>query len=145
LELLQVAANGRLGELAPAPVSRHSLKPEILNGCNAALTSLSTTGHNRPVEVTFQFLLVLRPVIELNGRYSATKLTSLLPRPGHEEAIIPPKHLRRQWQLTDLEAAHHYKDQVDQQSTAFALAAISGGRNQDPQQLRKVSHFSRMA
>ena len=49
-----------------------------------------TFGHNRPVEVTFQFLLVVRPVIELSGRYSASKLMTSLPQPGHEPPLAMP-------------------------------------------------------
>jgi hypothetical protein len=43
-----------------------------------------TTGHNLPVRVTFQFLLVVCPLIELNGRYSASKLMTSLPQPGQK-------------------------------------------------------------
>ena len=49
---------------------------------------LAQPGHNRPVEVTFQFLLVVRPVIELSGRYSASKLMNSLPQPGHDLPFI---------------------------------------------------------
>ena len=44
-------------------------------------------GHNPPVEVTFQFLLVGRQAIELSGRYSASKLMTALAQPGHEETV----------------------------------------------------------
>ena len=47
-----------------------------------------TTGHNLPVRVTFQFLLVVCPVIELNGRYSAGKLITPLPQPGQMRPFI---------------------------------------------------------
>lgn len=40
-------------------------------------------GHNLPVRVTFQFLLVVRPVIVLNVRYSASNLMTSLPQSGH--------------------------------------------------------------
>lgn len=43
----------------------------------------SAIGHNPPVWVTFQFSLVVRPVIELSGRYSASKLMTALAQPGH--------------------------------------------------------------
>ncbi|PKO92005.1 MAG: hypothetical protein CVU16_07510 [Betaproteobacteria bacterium HGW-Betaproteobacteria-10] len=39
-------------------------------------------GHNRPDEVTFQFLLVVCLVIELNGRYSASKFMTPMPQLG---------------------------------------------------------------
>lgn len=52
------------------------------------MTSLAQPGHNRPVEVTFQFLLVVRPVIELSGRYSASKLMTSLAQPGQELPAI---------------------------------------------------------
>jgi hypothetical protein len=45
-----------------------------------------TPGHNRPVEVTFQFLLVGRLAIELSGWYSASKLMTALAQPGHDLA-----------------------------------------------------------
>ena len=45
-------------------------------------------GQNRPIEVTFQFLLVVRPEIELSGRYSASKLRPALPRSGHDLPLI---------------------------------------------------------
>ena len=48
---------------------------------------LHPTGHNLPVRVTFQFLMLVCPVIELNGRYSAIKLTPSLPRPGHNRPV----------------------------------------------------------
>ena len=44
---------------------------------------MSLSGHEPPVAVTFQFLLVGRLVIELSGRYSASKLTTALAQPGH--------------------------------------------------------------
>jgi hypothetical protein len=44
---------------------------------------ITGSGHNRPVELTFQFLLVGRLAIELTGRYSASKLMSALAQPGH--------------------------------------------------------------
>jgi hypothetical protein len=46
----------------------------------------AATGHNLPVRVTFQFLLVVRPLIVLSGRYSASNLTSSLPQAGHNQA-----------------------------------------------------------
>jgi hypothetical protein len=56
----------------------------ILLSCAAALerSGQLTFGHNRPVEVTFQLLLVACLLIVLSGRYSASKLTSSLLRPG---------------------------------------------------------------
>ena len=53
----------------------------------AAPPCTSATGHNLPVRVTFQFLLVVCSVIELNGRYSASKLMTSLPQPGHEPPV----------------------------------------------------------
>jgi hypothetical protein len=44
-------------------------------------------GQDLPVELTFQFLLVGRQVIELNGRYSATKLLTALAQPGHNPPV----------------------------------------------------------
>jgi hypothetical protein len=35
----------------------------------------------------FQFLLVVRPVIELSGRYSASKLMTSLAHPGHQPPV----------------------------------------------------------
>jgi hypothetical protein len=54
---------------------------------------ISTLGHNPPVRVTFQFLLVVRPVIELSGRYSAGKLMTPLAQPGQERPLSFSKHL----------------------------------------------------
>ena len=48
---------------------------------------MGTTGHNLPVRVTFQFLLVVCSVIELNGRYSASKLMTSLPQPGQLRTV----------------------------------------------------------
>jgi len=48
------------------------------------------TGHDQPVGVTFQFLLVGRPVIESSGRYSASKLMTSLPQRGHKRAVENP-------------------------------------------------------
>jgi hypothetical protein len=42
----------------------------------------TSSGHNPPVEVTFQFPLVVCPVSELSGRYAAVKLMNPLPQPG---------------------------------------------------------------
>jgi hypothetical protein len=42
-------------------------------------------GHHLPVGVTFQFSLVGRPVIELSGRYSASKLITALAQSSHQE------------------------------------------------------------
>jgi hypothetical protein len=47
---------------------------------------MAVTGHNLPVRVTFQFLLVVCPVIELNGRYSASNLMTSLPQPGQKRS-----------------------------------------------------------
>jgi len=47
--------------------------------------ALPRFGHNRPVELTFQFLLVGRPGIELSGRYSASKKMTALAQPGHNQ------------------------------------------------------------
>jgi hypothetical protein len=52
---------------------------------------MSTIGHNLPVRVTFQFLLEVRPVIELSVRYSAVKLMNPLPQPGQDETFIRKK------------------------------------------------------
>jgi hypothetical protein len=38
-----------------------------------------------PVEVAFQFPLVVRPVSELSGRYSARKLMTAMAQPGQEQ------------------------------------------------------------
>jgi hypothetical protein len=43
-------------------------------------------GHNPPVGVAFQFLLVGRVAIELSGWYSASKLMTALAQPGHDLA-----------------------------------------------------------
>ncbi len=48
------------------------------------IARISGPGHNPPVGVTFQFLLVVRPVIELSGRYTASKLMTSRPQPGQE-------------------------------------------------------------
>jgi len=45
------------------------------------------TGHNRPVVVTFQFLLLGRLVIEMSVRYSAIKLSAALPQPGQDLTV----------------------------------------------------------
>jgi hypothetical protein len=45
------------------------------------------SGHNLPVRVTFQFLLVMCPTIELSGRYSASKLMASLPQPGQFQTV----------------------------------------------------------
>jgi hypothetical protein len=47
-------------------------------------------GHNPPVGVVFQFLLVGRLAIELNGRYSASKLMTALAQPGHDLSVTRP-------------------------------------------------------
>ena len=52
----RMALDGREGELEPAPASCRSPNPGIFNGCNAACTPLSTTGHERTVAVTSEFL-----------------------------------------------------------------------------------------
>ena len=49
---------------------------------------MAVLGHNRPVEVTFQFLLASCPVTELSGRYSAGKLMTPLPQPGQQEPFV---------------------------------------------------------
>lgn len=51
--------------------------------------ALPQTGHNLPVRVTFQFLLVVRPGIELNGRYSVIKLMLSVPRHGQKRHSSP--------------------------------------------------------
>jgi len=56
--------------------SRHTLKKSCFEFFNRI-------GNNRPVELTFQFLLVGRLAIELNGRYSASKMMTALAQPGH--------------------------------------------------------------
>jgi esterase/lipase superfamily enzyme len=43
----------------------------------------SVIGQKAPVEVTFQFPLVVRPLIVLSGRYSASKSMTSLTQPGH--------------------------------------------------------------
>lgn len=43
--------------------------------------------HNLPVRVTFQFLPVVFPVIELNGRYSASNLMTSLQQPDQERPV----------------------------------------------------------
>ena len=53
---------------------------------NFRFTFLHSLGHNRPVGVTFQLLLVGRLAIELSGRYSASKLMTALAQPGQ----MPP-------------------------------------------------------
>jgi hypothetical protein len=50
--------------------------------CLQASRRIHTIGHNRPVEVTFQFLLLGCPVIELSGRYSASELMTPQPQPA---------------------------------------------------------------
>jgi hypothetical protein len=40
-----------------------------------------------PVRVTFQFLLEVRPVFKLNGRYSAINLMTSLPQPGQKATV----------------------------------------------------------
>ena len=50
-------------------------------------------GHNRPVEVTFQFLLVGRLAIELSGWYSASKLMTALAQPGQIQPFCVQKTL----------------------------------------------------
>ena len=54
---------------------------------NEIIRLTSAIGHNLPVRVTFQFLLVVCSVIELNGRYSASKLMTSLPQPGHDPPL----------------------------------------------------------
>lgn len=46
-----------------------------------------TSGHNPPVGVAFQFLLVGRLSIEFNGRYSASKLMTAVAQPGHNPPV----------------------------------------------------------
>jgi hypothetical protein len=77
-----------LGELATAPESRRSTKPEVSSVSCEVCSSLSTSGHNLPVRVTFQFLLVVCPVIKLNGRYSAVKLMNPMPQPGQLRSLV---------------------------------------------------------
>lgn len=48
----------------------------------ATIFHQAEVGHNPPVEVTFQFPLVVCPVSELSGRYAAVKLMNPLPQPG---------------------------------------------------------------
>jgi hypothetical protein len=55
--------------------------------------SIGASGHNPPVGVTFQLLLVVRPVIELSGRYSASKLMTSLPQPGQIQPFCVQKTL----------------------------------------------------
>jgi hypothetical protein len=45
---------------------------------------MSAVGHNLPVGVTFQFVLVARSLINLSGRYSVSKLMTSLPQPGYQ-------------------------------------------------------------
>ncbi len=56
---------------------------------NEIIRLTSAIGHNWPVEVTFQFLKVVRPVIAVGVRYSASKLTPSLPQPGQQETFSP--------------------------------------------------------
>jgi len=55
------------------------------------MPALPRPGHQPPVGVTFQFLLVVRPVIELSGRYSASKLMTALAQPGHQPTLTTLK------------------------------------------------------
>jgi hypothetical protein len=48
---------------------------------------MSTIGHNLPIRVTFQFLLAVRSVTQLSGRYSVSKLRSSLPQLGQEQSV----------------------------------------------------------
>ena len=47
----------------------------------------STFGHNLQVGVAFQFLQVGRSMIEVNVRYSASKLMTSLPQSGHNRPV----------------------------------------------------------
>lgn len=51
------------------------------------LSSDNSIGQDLPVGVTFQFLLVVRPVIQLSGWYSAIRLMVALPQPGHDRTV----------------------------------------------------------
>ena len=51
---------------------------------NEIIRLTSAIGHDVPVKVTFQFLLVVHSEIELSDRYSAGRLMTPLPQPGHE-------------------------------------------------------------
>jgi hypothetical protein len=73
--------------------------PEIFNGSYAAKSPPRTPGHNLPVRVTFQFLLVVRPVFQLSGRYSASKLMNSLPQPGQEQKFRMFDGGRFEWLL----------------------------------------------
>jgi hypothetical protein len=48
---------------------------------------LAEIGHNPPVGVAFQFQWLGRRAGPANGCYSPSKLTSSLPRPGHERSL----------------------------------------------------------
>ena len=52
------------------------------------MTSLPQPGHNPPVEVTFQFQQVGRPVIEASVRNPAIKLTPSLPQAGQKRSFL---------------------------------------------------------
>lgn len=59
-------------------------KAVVAQNDNNQVTARAQIGHYRPVDVTFQFLLVGPPVIEVSVRYSAIRLTTSLPRPDYE-------------------------------------------------------------
>ncbi len=67
---------------------------------NEIIRLTSAIGHNLPVRVTFQFLLVVCSVIELNGRYSASKLMTSLPQPGHLRSVETGKRPNFERQVT---------------------------------------------
>jgi hypothetical protein len=65
----------RVADVSPAPTFLNS--PSVVLQRQrpfSAAESRASAGHKPPVGVTFQFLLVVRPVIEVSVRYSAIKL-----------------------------------------------------------------------
>jgi hypothetical protein len=67
----------------PRKLGEGQFKQFGLTGNKVRESAIPATGHNPPVGVTFQFLLLVGVVIELSGLYSASKLMTSLPRPGH--------------------------------------------------------------
>lgn len=50
---------------------------------NLTAVVIAAFGQELSLGVTFQFLLVVCLLIELNGRYSASKFMTPMPQPGH--------------------------------------------------------------
>jgi len=82
-----------------------------------------TSGHNPPVGVAFQFLLVGRLSIEFNGRYSASKLMTAVAQPGHQ----PPVAVTSKFLVSGRNERLVFGNQIDRENFRTRPSAARGG------------------